>query len=286
MEEQRPVSAPARSALRSIGAGLGYFGGYLLLQFVLGIPFTLIAAIGAVRAVGIADISALITEIYARVQGSAMLLTLLVNAATLAIILLAFRIRKKDAPAEIRLVRVPFARLLALIPLGLLLNVFVSSLLALLPAAWLVSYEEASAVVFGSGLNVCTALMVAVLAPLTEEVLFRGLVYTRFARGLPRGWAMAASALLFGVMHMQPVWIAYAALFGVLLCAVMDRYASLLAAIVLHMAFNAGSFFVLLLQNVSVVTLLPVSAALITGLLISIWRQTGAAGCGQARQRE
>ena len=247
------------------------------MQLVLSVPFALIAAVGAVRAVGLADTARLITEIYARIQGSAMLLTLLVNAATLSVFYLALRMQKKNVPAEIRLVRVPFARLFALIPLGLMLNVFVSSLLALLPASWMASYEEASAAVFGSGLNALTALMVAVLAPLTEEILFRGLIYTRFARGLPRGWATAASALLFGAMHMQPVWIVYAALFGALLCMVMDRYASLLAAIVLHMAFNAGSFLVLLLQSVSVVTLLPVSAALITGLLISIWRQTGTA---------
>ncbi len=40
------------------------------------------------------------------------------------------------------------------------------------------------------------------------------------------------------------------------------------------MAFNAGSFFVLLLSDVSAVTLIPVSAAAVTGLLMGVFRMT------------
>ena len=269
---QGKTPAPS-GGFKSIAAGLGYFGVYLLMQLVVSAIAAMVAAIQAALSVGTGDFAALMTEIAARITAAALPLTLAVNAATLLTVWLMFLVRKKKFALEIRLARVPFSRLAPLIPLGILLNVLLSSILSLLPASWLAAYEAATDTLLQNGAGAFAALMIAVLAPVTEEVLFRGLIYTRFSAGMPRWAAMGVSALLFGVMHGQPVWMVYAACFGVLLCLVMERYDSLLAAIVLHVAFNAGSLFAALLSGVPVYVGIPVCAVLIAGLMIRIRRK-------------
>lgn len=82
------------------------------------------------------------------------------------------------------------------------------------------------------------ALAATVLAPVLEEMIFRGLLYPA-VRGL---WnvpgAVAVSAVLFGLVHPPVVW-APMAVFGVMLAYLVETTGSLLAAIVAHMAFNA-----------------------------------------------
>ena len=45
------------------------------------------------------------------------------------------------------------------------------------------------------------ALAVAVVGPITEELVFRGLLLPRLAARIGRGWALAATSLIFGCMH-------------------------------------------------------------------------------------
>lgn len=253
---ERPQSLQTLPRWRDIGAGLGYFGVYLGVQILVSISYTLIISIRVMLEQGIQDVGTLLLAIDLRIRESALGLTSLVNAVTLGVFALIFFLRKKNPLGEVRLVPATVRSLLPLVPLGLALNVFVSSLLSLLPPQWLETYQAASSMALGSGMDLFTLLMIALLAPFTEEVLFRGLVYTRFSRALPRWLAIALSALLFGLMHGQPVWVAYTAFLGVALCLAMDRYGSLWGAVALHMAFNAGSLLVALLGQVHLPLLL------------------------------
>jgi membrane protease YdiL (CAAX protease family) len=82
------------------------------------------------------------------------------------------------------------------------------------------------------------ALAAAVLAPVLEEMIFRGLLYPAL-RGM---WnvpaAVAISAVLFGLVHAPIAW-GPMAVFGVLLAYLVESTGSLLSAIVAHTAFNA-----------------------------------------------
>ena len=249
MEQQKNNSLPL--FWRSVGAGLGYLGLYFGMQMLVCVPFVLVAAFRVIQQQGLQDSQTLINAIILYVQQHNLLLTLSVNVATLAVILVIFLIRKKNPLKEIGLNKVSPKSLLPLIPLGILLNVFTSSLLAMLPPQWLESYEAASQMVLGNSLDIIAVLMVAAIAPLTEEVLFRGLIYTRFSRGLPRWLAVTLCGLLFGLMHGQLVWVIYAGIFGAVLCLTMEQYGSLWGSIVLHMAFNMGSFFMAMLGQVN-----------------------------------
>lgn len=78
------------------------------------------------------------------------------------------------------------------------------------------------------------------LAPLAEEVFFRGVVFPGITRHYGHAWfAIVISALLFGVTHVEPVAIFYAALFGGGLALLTVRARSIVPAVVAHAAHNA-----------------------------------------------
>jgi membrane protease YdiL (CAAX protease family) len=82
---------------------------------------------------------------------------------------------------------------------------------------------------------------VAVIAPLVEELLFRGLLQKSLSHRLPIWAAIAISALIFGVMHMDlyamPPLILMGAIFGV----IYHLTGSLRVTILLHMVNNAAA---------------------------------------------
>ncbi len=80
------------------------------------------------------------------------------------------------------------------------------------------------------------AAVVVGLAPLAEELLFRGVLLHRFTRriGMTRG--IVLSSALFGIMHMNPLAIT---VFGVLLCVLHLRSRSLLATTLAHAINNS-----------------------------------------------
>lgn len=82
---------------------------------------------------------------------------------------------------------------------------------------------------------------IALIAPLLEEILFRGLVQNAFARQLPVWAAILASAAIFGAVHMDfhafPALMAMGAVFGVL----YHVTGSLRVTILAHMVNNAAA---------------------------------------------
>lgn len=246
-----PAPPPAPTAPTPLFAalrGLAWFGVYLGARLLVDVPFSLFIAMRSMLAVGFENLELLMQDILLRAQHGGILLTAIINVAALGAFAIILRARKKPVLASVGIVPVPFSSLALLIPLGVSLNILLASAFALLPQEWLASYAEASNALLQQNVSLFSALTIALLAPLTEEVLFRGLVYTRFRSGM-RAWAaILFSSVLFGVMHMQPVWMAYAACVGALLCMAMERYQSLLAPIVLHMSFNAAGMLTPLLQ--------------------------------------
>lgn len=81
-------------------------------------------------------------------------------------------------------------------------------------------------------------LLVSVIAPVAEEMLFRGVVFSGLRDSWGEGWAIVVSSILFGVMHLQPAVMIPTAIVGVLLAAVFSMTRSLWASIALHSAYN------------------------------------------------
>lgn len=99
------------------------------------------------------------------------------------------------------------------------------------------SYEETSAALFASG-AVLIIIRTVILAPMVEELVFRGLIFNRI-RGFLGFWPAALiSAAVFGVYHLNLAQGVYAFLFGMLFCLVYRKFKSLWCCIFMHASAN------------------------------------------------
>jgi membrane protease YdiL (CAAX protease family) len=87
-----------------------------------------------------------------------------------------------------------------------------------------------------------SGLTVAVLAPAFEELLFRGTVLPWTARRWGWAWGLAASSLLFGMMHLQLAGLPTLTTLGLVLGLAFRQGHSLWAPILVHGLWNGGVF--------------------------------------------
>lgn len=84
-------------------------------------------------------------------------------------------------------------------------------------------------------------LVLGILMPICEELVYRGMVFKRFRYQLGFGMAAAYSALIFAITHGNLVQILYGFLMGMLFCLLYEKYGSLWAPIVAHVVANVLS---------------------------------------------
>lgn len=127
--------------------------------------------------------------------------------------------------------------ILAVVPVMQLAELVVNTwLLQLLPlSAW----EQDTFEHMADG-GLAAVISGCVLAPVVEELLFRGVVLRSFLRLYPRGAAIAGSALLFGFAHLNIYQFVGATALGLLAGWLYERTRSLLPCITLHAAWNIG----------------------------------------------
>jgi membrane protease YdiL (CAAX protease family) len=82
-----------------------------------------------------------------------------------------------------------------------------------------------------------------VVAPLIEEILFRGILYRAIQqRGFPK-LALFGSALFFGVIHGSTMTLLPLSALAIILALLYDRTGNLMAPIFAHSLFNTVNFF-------------------------------------------
>lgn len=87
--------------------------------------------------------------------------------------------------------------------------------------------------------------VLALLAPVAEEVVFRGAILRALLQGSMRPWvAIAVSALLFALIHGNPAQMPHAFLCGLLLGWMYWRTGSIAPGVVYHWANNTVAFVV------------------------------------------
>lgn len=81
-------------------------------------------------------------------------------------------------------------------------------------------------------------ILVAVIAPIAEELLFRGMLYPVFRYQLGAIGAIAASAFVFGLVHFIPIIIPGLIFVGLILGWVRERSGSVVPGMVIHALQN------------------------------------------------
>jgi membrane protease YdiL (CAAX protease family) len=98
-------------------------------------------------------------------------------------------------------------------------------------------------------------LAIVILAPIAEELFFRGVVYNAWLReGGPR-WALIGSAILFAVIHLSLVTLLPIFVLGLALAWLYRRSGTLLAPIAMHMTVNGITVVLALLVRFEVIRL-------------------------------
>ena len=171
--------------------------------------------------------------------------TFLSCGITLLFLWVCFAVRGKRFSWEVRWHRMPAPGSAVLGPLecGFGLSMLASIALAMIPfpETWFDAYDESMELLM-SGDPLFLAAATVLAAPIVEEVVFRGLVYTRLCRGMNRFFAALLSAVIFGLVHGTVLHLFYTIPMGLILCLFYEKYRSLWAPILLHMSFNlAGS---------------------------------------------
>jgi membrane protease YdiL (CAAX protease family) len=93
-------------------------------------------------------------------------------------------------------------------------------------------------------------LSVCVAAPIAEELCFRALALGNLRRAFPFWTANLIQAALFGVIHIIPLQIGYAFLFGLLLGWIFHRTGRFGAAVLAHIVFNTSNILLGLIPGI------------------------------------
>jgi len=131
----------------------------------------------------------------------------------------------------------------------------------------------------GAG-SVGAVVIACVLAPVLEEMLFRGIILRSFLLQYPRWLSILGSALIFGAAHMNLYQFTAAAMLGIFLGWLYQRSRSLLPCIMLHGAYNGT----LLLLNHVDARWAAEQGANRTALLLTAAVIVGAAGLSLLRR--
>lgn len=116
---------------------------------------------------------------------------------------------------------------------------YIITFIAVIFPNWLEQYEllmENAG--FEDALTPGIFLYTVLLAPLAEELIFRGVTQQQAKRALPFWAANLLQALLFGIFHMNMIQGIYAFCLGLILGYICERGGSIYHSILLHMLFN------------------------------------------------
>lgn len=94
----------------------------------------------------------------------------------------------------------------------------------------------------------CTLITIVVLAPILEELIFRGRLYNTLQRNASPLLAASLSALAFGAVHLNPIVMIEALLVGVIFSYFYLLKRSIITPIILHMCNNAIAYALLALS--------------------------------------
>jgi hypothetical protein len=99
------------------------------------------------------------------------------------------------------------------------------------------TYQEASAVT----VRIMIAISAIIIAPVAEEIVFRGYIYTATKRFSNRFFAAILSSLLFGVVHFNISAFIPLVFLALLLTIAYELSGSIWAPISIHALFNAST---------------------------------------------
>ena len=261
-----------KKGFKAVGKAVAYFSVYLLVQVLVSAVFS--AAISAKMTMEMMasgeelDVMAMTEALMTEVMAKAMEMTFVAGLVTLLIFWIVFLIRKKKFTREVGIRKIPVNGILPIAIMAAAFNVITTVIISFVPwpQEWMDSYIQNSSAIDGSLMAWLTAVL---MAPVLEEIVFRGLVYTRLKKGLPVIVAAILTSLAFGIAHGTVIWAIYTFIFSMMLIWVFEKFQSLTACILLHMAYNLSGMALSLIPEEAGAVILLLCVVSIVGVVFA-----------------
>lgn len=140
-----------------------------------------------------------------------------------------------------------FKRIAGLVAIGLFgqyaIGVMVGLLRYLMPGIFSSYYDNVTEILsLQNGSPFLVLLLVVIVGPIAEEVMFRGVIYGGLRTCIPMDLAAVMSGVMFGIFHKNLVQGLYAFVFGMILAYIFEKTQSIWGSILMHVAFNLSSY--------------------------------------------
>jgi membrane protease YdiL (CAAX protease family) len=190
-------------------------------------------------------------------------LTALIYVITLVLVIFVPWLIKKyrTTQSDIGLTRFPNWTDILLTPVGLIAYLILSSVLILI-ASWVFPWfniDQVQDVGFDQISQryeyILAFVTLVVIAPVAEEIIFRGYLYGKLKKYVPIWVAILATSLLFGAVH--GAWNLAIDTFAlsIVLCSLREFTGNIWASILLHMVKNGIAFYILFIYPTLLTTL-------------------------------
>lgn len=90
---------------------------------------------------------------------------------------------------------------------------------------------------------------IIIIAPVTEELIFRGVILYKMKQNVSMMGAITLQAILFGIYHWNIIQGIYAFFMGLVFGYIAMKFRSVVASILLHCVINASSFTMFLFKD-------------------------------------
>ena len=170
-------------------------------------------------------------------------LTIASGCISILLFALIFKIKKTTLTEMAYINKMPPRFFLSMIVLGVSTAYAIAVILGLIemsgiiPESWLQAQDSAYEDVNNSS-SLMQFLSVGFIAPLVEEILFRGCILGTLKKKMHPWIAIIISALIFGVAHGTPIGIIYATLLGLLMGWLAVTFNSIVPTLFFHIAYN------------------------------------------------
>jgi uncharacterized protein len=245
-----------------------YVGTYILLQLVLmGVTTIVYAFYYAGRSSS--------EEVLSKINSSIFIITLVAAFVSLGIYILMLRKKEENFWTRCKFKRITSRDMVNVIIATMALS-FISSGFIYLTQNIFKDYEQISQTMVGGLNSVFGIIIIIILIPIFEELLFRGMIFNELRKNLNVPAAIILQALIFGIAHGNIAQGTYAFLMGIVAGFIYVCTKSIWSNIILHISFNLfGTFGTIILDSFlerNAYGYIILGFILLTAILIKIYR--------------
>jgi len=254
-----------------------YFGGQLLVSIGYIMLYSFKATLEATMNGGVPDVNAISIEAAEYLLKQQNNVVNISGIFTILFLVLFFLIRKKNVIKEVNAVKAPGKNYLIGVGVAFGYMLVINFGLQFLPESWLEAYGAQSNMLL-EGSDLAIFVSTVIMAPLVEELIFRGLMLSRLRKGMSDWAAILISGFIFGLAHGQILWIAYTFVMGVIFGLVAVKSESMIPGLVMHMVFNFCGMTLPFLFSETVsagfcVTMVVIGAIIMAVFLVLLFKQ-------------